>query len=87
MELCEEQEATYQDCVLPPKVTARIIVEDCSPLGWQRDAGASGIVLGMQTFGMSAPMEVVAEQFTTGGAGGRWAQRIDQQGEQQWNWV
>jgi transketolase len=62
-ELFEEQDTAYRDNVLPPEVTARVTVEEGSPLGWQRYAGASGIVLGMQTFGMSAPMKVVAEHF------------------------
>ena len=44
-------------------VTARVTVEEGSPLGWQRYAGPAGVVLGMHTFGMSAPMKVVAEHF------------------------
>ena len=50
-ELFEEQEAAYRDSVLPPAVTARVTVEEGSPLGWQRYAGQSGVVLGMRTFG------------------------------------
>ena len=53
----------YRDSVLPPAVTARVTVEEGSPLGWQRYAGATGVVLGMHTFGMSAPIKVVAEHF------------------------
>jgi transketolase len=62
-ELFEEQDAGYRDSVLPPTVTARVTVEEGSPLGWQRYAGPAGVVLGMHTFGMSAPMKVVAEHF------------------------
>jgi transketolase len=62
-ELFEEQDAAYRDSVLPPNVTARVTVEEGSPLGWDRYAGPSGIVLGMRTFGMSAPMKVVAGHF------------------------
>jgi transketolase len=62
-ELFEEQDAAYRDSVLPPQVTARVTVEEGSPLGWQRYAGASGVVMGMRTFGLSAPMKVVAEHF------------------------
>jgi transketolase len=62
-ELFEAQEAAYRDAVLPPKVTARVTVEEGSPLGWQRYAGRAGVVLGMRTFGLSAPMKVVAEHF------------------------
>jgi transketolase len=62
-ELFDEQTQEYRDSVLPPEVTARVTVEEASPLGWDRYAGKSGIVLGMRTFGMSAPMKVVAEHF------------------------
>ena len=62
-ELFEEQDAAYRDSVLPPSVTGRVTVEEGSPLGWQRYAGTSGVVLGMRTFGLSAPMKVVAEHF------------------------
>ena len=62
-ELFDAQEAAYRDSVLPPAVTARVTVEEGSPIGWQRYAGPCGVVLGMRTFGMSAPMKVVAEHF------------------------
>jgi transketolase len=62
-ELFEAQEAAYRDGVLPPSVKSRVTVEEGSPLGWQRYAGQAGIVLGMRTFGLSAPMKVVAEHF------------------------
>jgi transketolase len=62
-ELFEEQDEGYRDSVLPPAVTARVTVEEGSTLGWQRYAGATGVVLGMHTFGMSAPIKVVAEHF------------------------
>jgi transketolase len=44
-------------------VTARITVEESSPLGWDPYAGSAGVVLGMRPFGLSAPMKVVAEHF------------------------
>ena len=62
-ELFDEQPQEYQDRVLPPEITARVSVEEASPLGWHRYAGCRGIVLGMKTFGMSAPLKVVAEHF------------------------
>ena len=62
-ELFEEQDSGYRDSVLPPAVTARVAVEEGSPLGWARYTGSAGVVLGMNTFGMSAPMKVVAEHF------------------------
>ncbi|HET6196075.1 MAG TPA: transketolase [Acetobacteraceae bacterium] len=62
-ELFEAQDAAYRDSVLPPAAKARVTVEEGSPLGWQRYAGPTGVVLGMRTFGLSAPMKVVAEHF------------------------
>ena len=62
-QLFDEQDQQYQDSVLPPSVTARVTVEEASPIGWERYAGRDGAVLGMRTFGMSAPMKIVAEHF------------------------
>jgi len=62
-ELFEDQDQAYRDSVLPPAITARVTVEEASKLGWDRYAGKSGIVLGMQSFGMSAPIAVAAEHF------------------------
>jgi transketolase len=62
-ELFDAQEPAYQQRVLPPSVTARVTVEEASPIGWERYAGPFGVVLGMRSFGMSAPMKIVAEHF------------------------
>ncbi len=62
-ELFEEQDAAYFEAVLPAEVTARVSVEEGSRLGWQRYVGSAGVVLGMRTFGMSAPIKVVMEHF------------------------
>jgi transketolase len=62
-ELFDAQDQAYRDSVLPPAVTARVTVEEASRLGWTRYAGSKGIVLGMHSFGMSAPIAVVAEHF------------------------
>jgi transketolase len=61
--LFDEQDQNYQDSVLPPSIRARVTVEEASPIGWGRYAGQDGVVLGMRTFGMSAPMKIVAEHF------------------------
>lgn len=60
-ELFEEQSQQYRDSVLPPEVPARVAVEEASTFGWERYAGPSGIIVGMRSFGCSAPMKVVAE--------------------------
>ena len=44
-------------------MTARVTVEEAAAIGWDRYAGRTGIVLGMHTFGMSAPIKAVAEHF------------------------
>ena len=62
-ELFEEQSEAYRNKVLPPEITARVTVEEASPIGWDRYAGPKGVVLGMRTFGMSAPIDVVAKHF------------------------
>jgi transketolase len=62
-ELFDDQDQAYRDSVLPPSVTARVTVEEASPIGWDRYAGRTGVVLGMRSFGLSAPIAVVAEHF------------------------
>ena len=62
-ELFDEQSPDYRDQVLPPSITARVSVEEASPIGWDRYVGSRGVVLGMRTFGMSAPIKMVTEHF------------------------
>jgi transketolase len=62
-ELFDAQPAEYRDEVLPPDVTARVTVEEASILGWERYAGTGGEVIGMQTFGASAPLRDVQRKF------------------------
>lgn len=54
-ELFAAQNAAWRDAVLPPALSARIVVEAGSPDAWWRYAGSSGRVIGMPTFGRSAP--------------------------------
>jgi len=62
-ELFDDQDQASRDSVLPPSITARVTVEEASPIGWDRYAGPTGVVLGMRSFGMSAPIAVVTEHF------------------------
>ncbi len=62
-EIFEEQEKSYRDEVLPPSVQARIAVEAASPFGWERWVGRNGYVVGIETFGASAPSDVNMEKF------------------------
>jgi transketolase len=62
-EIFEEQDEAYRQSVLPPGAGARVTVEEASPMGWERYAGGRGVTLAMRSFGMSAPLKVVAEHF------------------------
>ena len=61
--LFEAQSKAYRDSVLPPGVTARVAVEQASPFGWERYVGLTGQVVGMTTFGESAPFEALRIEF------------------------
>jgi len=54
-ELFEQQDQTYRDSVFPPSVRARVSVEAGSVFGWERYVGLDGAIVGMTTFGASAP--------------------------------
>ncbi len=62
-EIFEHQAQEYRDSVLPPTVTARIAVEQASTFGWERYIGTSGRVIGMKTFGASAPLKELQKRF------------------------
>ena len=62
-ELFEHQPQAYRDSVIPPNVTARVCVEQASTFGWARYAGLTGEVIGMKTFGASAPLKELQKKF------------------------
>jgi transketolase len=62
-EIFDAQPQDYRDRVLPPAVTARIAVEQASTFGWERYVGSTGRVIGMRTFGASAPLKALQEKF------------------------
>ena len=62
-EIFERQTPEYRDQVLPPAVTARVAVEQGSTFGWERYVGSSGRVIGMRTFGASAPLKALQEKL------------------------
>ena len=62
-ELFEQQPSEYRDSVLLPAVKARVVVEQASTLGWERYVGNDGVILGMRTFGASAPLKVLQKEF------------------------
>jgi transketolase len=63
LELFERQDQAYRDSVLPPHITARVAVEQGSVIGWDRYAGSSGSIIGMHTFGSSAPLKDLLKKF------------------------
>ncbi len=62
-EIFDRQDQEYRDAVLPPAVTARLAIEEASPQGWERYVGAQGRIMGMTTFGQSAPFKDVEAEF------------------------
>ncbi len=62
-DIFEHQTQDYRDSVLPPAVMARVAVEQASALGWDRYVGTSGQVIGMKTFGSSAPLKELQKKF------------------------
>ncbi|AWN48216.1 transketolase [Methylobacterium terrae] len=62
-DLFEQQDEAYRNSVLPPEVTARVAVEQGSVIGWDRYAGSAGTILGMHTFGSSAPIKDLQTKF------------------------
>ena len=63
MELFDKQTQTYKDNVLPKNVKARVCVEAGSPYSWYKYAGDYGEIIGMETFGASAPAGVLFPHF------------------------
>jgi transketolase len=62
-DIFEQQPQEYRDRVLPPAVKARIAVEQASTFGWERYVGSSGRIIGMKTFGASAPLKELQKKF------------------------
>jgi transketolase len=62
-DIFEHQTPEYRDSVLPPAVKARVAVEQASTFGWERYVGRSGHVIGMKTFGASAPLKELQKKF------------------------
>lgn len=62
-DIFELQPQSYRDSVLPPELRARVAVEQASTFGWERYVGATGRVIGMHTFGASAPLKELQKKF------------------------
>ncbi len=62
-DIFDHQSQEYRDQVLPPTVKLRIAIEEASTLGWERYVGDSGRIIGMKTFGASAPLKELQKKF------------------------
>jgi transketolase len=62
-DIFDHQTQDYRDSVLPPAVTARVAIEQASTFGWERYVGAPGQIIGMKTFGASAPLKELQKKF------------------------
>jgi transketolase len=62
-EIFEHQSEQYRNHVLPLNITARVAIEQASTFGWERYVGTRGRVVGMKTFGASAPLKELQKKF------------------------
>jgi transketolase len=62
-DIFERETQEYRDSVFPPRVTARVAIEQASTFGWERYVGTAGRVIGMHTFGASAPLKALQQDF------------------------
>ncbi|WP_410513897.1 transketolase [Paenibacillus sp. BR2-3] len=62
-DLFEKQDKEYRDSVILPEVKARLAVEMAQTFGWERYTGDQGDILGITTFGASAPGDTVIKEY------------------------
>jgi transketolase len=62
-DLFDKQDKAYKDSVILPEVKARVAVEMAHPFGWERYVGEQGSIIGIDTFGASAPGDKVMAEY------------------------
>lgn len=62
-ELFKQQSQAYQESVLPKKIKKRIAVEAGIEMGWEKWLGDEGQFVGMNSYGKSAPSEILYQKF------------------------
>ena len=62
-QIFDQQDAAYKERVLPAAVTARVSIEMGATLGWDRYVGPKGTMIGMHSFGASAPLKDLLKKF------------------------
>ncbi|MDY4315480.1 transketolase, partial [Pectobacterium actinidiae] len=59
----DKQDAAYREAVLPKAVSARVAIEAGIADYWFKYVGLNGAIVGMTSFGESAPAELLFEEF------------------------
>jgi transketolase len=62
-ELFEKQDEAYRHEVLPPEIKARVAIEQATTFGWSQWVGSEGKIIGMHSFGSSAPLKDLLKKF------------------------
>lgn len=62
-ELFDQQPQAYKEEVLPPTIKARLAIEAASSFGWHKYVGDHGGIIGIETFGASAPEKIILEKY------------------------
>jgi len=62
-DLFEAQDEGYRESVLPRAVKKRVAVEAASPFGWRRWVGDEGSIIGVETYGASAPGDEILKHY------------------------
>ncbi|MNE89237.1 Transketolase [compost metagenome] len=62
-DLFDKQDQAYKDSVILPEVKARVAIEMAHPFGWERYVGEKGSIIGISTFGASAPGDKVIAEY------------------------
>lgn len=63
MGIIREATQRVRDFVLPPSVKKRIAIEALVPMGWDKYVGDGGKIIAMNSFGTSAPVDVIFRYF------------------------
>ena len=63
LEIFEEQSPKYKESVIPSAIDKVMVIEASIASAWKGYTRAKGIVIGMETFGMSAPASELFEHF------------------------
>jgi transketolase len=61
--LFDRQSPEYREAVLPSSIKARVAVEAGSKLGWERYTGENGVIIGLDSFGVSAPYKELYQEY------------------------